>query len=167
MGEKEADRRGRYTVMNKLYNNEKYKKIISSPFTYLTGAVLLGILNILYCLTLESGWSIMGAFFYLTEGGNSFTIGPNICNLGLFTGALISVFTCGKFKVKKIRSAKSVISAALGGILMGYGARIAGGCNISAFFVAASSLSLSAWVYMAFMFAGAFIGIKLLYKFFI
>lgn len=153
--------------MNKLYNNEKYKRLVSSPFTYLTGAVLLGVLNIIYCVTLKSGWSVMGAFYYLTENVNSFTIGPNICNLGLFIGALISVFACGKFKIKKIRSAKPVISAAIGGILMGYGARIAGGCNISAFFVAASSLSLSAWVYMVFLFAGAFIGIKLLYKFFI
>jgi uncharacterized membrane protein YedE/YeeE len=153
--------------MNKLCENEKYKKIISSPFTYLTGAVLLGLLNILHCLALKSGWSIMGAFFYLTGSSDSFAIGPNICNLGLFTGALISVFACAKFKVKKIRSAKPVVSAAIGGILMGYGARIAGGCNISAFFVAASSLSLSAWVYMIFLFAGAFIGIKLLYKFFI
>lgn len=167
--------------MVKLHENEHYKKIISSPFTYLTGAVLLGILNIVHYIVLESGWSVTGAFFYLGDLWNNLTgnscdrlscqenailaAGPNIRNLGLLMGALISVFTCARFKIKRIKSIKQVIAAAAGGLLMGYGAGTAGGCNISAFFTGAASLSLSAWIFLIFLFAGAFVGVKLLYKF--
>ena len=153
--------------MSKPTKMKPYQKIVTNPFTYLTGAVLLGLLNILHYLALESGWSITGAFFWLTGNTDSFAAGPNIRNLGLLVGALISVLACAKFKAKKIKSTKQVLSAIVGGLLMGYGAGIAGGCNISAFFTAAASLSLSAWVFMIFLFLGAFVGIKLLEKFFI
>lgn len=166
--------------MTKLLENEQYKKIVSSPLTYLTGAVLLAILNVIHYAVLDSGWSVTGAFFYLQELFSNLTgtsdqipceessvlaLGPNIRNFGLFMGALISTFTCARFKLKKIKSIKQVIAAAVGGLLMGYGAGTAGGCNISAFFTAAASLSLSAWFFMIFLFAGAFVGVKLLYKF--
>ncbi|MCQ4635397.1 YeeE/YedE family protein [Anaerovorax odorimutans] len=167
--------------MVKLHENERYKKIIASPFSYLTGAVLLGILNIVHYIMLESGWSVTGAFFYFEDIWKNLSgtacdrlscqenamlaVGPNIRNLGLLVGALISVFTCARFKIKGIRSTKQVIAAAAGGLLMGYGAGTAGGCNISAFFTAAASLSLSAWIFLIFLFAGAFVGVKLLYKF--
>lgn len=152
--------------MGKLRENEKFKKIISSPFTYLAGAVLLGLINIIHYITLESGWSVTGAFFWFTDMANSAYIGPNLRNLGLFVGALISALACASFKVKKIKSFKQVLAAIYGGLLMGYGAGIAGGCNISAFFTAAASLSPSAWVFIFFVFVGAFIGIELLEKFF-
>lgn len=155
----------------------KHEQNISSSNTtsYLKGALLLGVLNIIHCIVLESGWSVTGAFFWFGEVFRSFfgeidesvflyAVGPNIQNLGLFVGAFISIVSCSKFKRKKIRSAKQVCTSIAGGLLMGYGACIAGGCNISAFFVAAASLSLSAWVFMIFLFIGTFIGTKIMYK---
>lgn len=147
----------------------------SKSTSYLKGALLLGILNIIHCIVLESGWSVTGAFFWIGElfdnlfqktGENvlSYAIGSNIQNLGLFIGALISVCLCSGFKRQKIRSVKQVCTSIFGGLLMGYGACIAGGCNVSAFFTAATSLSLSAWVFMLFAFMGTFIGTKILYK---
>lgn len=147
--------------------HERYKKIIASPLTYLTGAVLLGIINFVHFLTLDSGFSVTGAFYLFTDGANSATIGATLRNAGLFVGALIAVLACARFKFIKIRSAKQVIGAVTGGLLMGYGAGIAGGCNISAFFAAAASLSLSGWVFLLFLFAGTFVGIKLLSRFFV
>ncbi len=153
--------------IKRIQSSKRYKKIVSSPFTYLTGAVLLGIINIIHYMTLESGLSVTGGFYLFTDGLNSATLGPTIRNLGLLCGALIAVLACAKFKFIKIKSFKQVLAAVIGGLLMGYGAAIAGGCNISAFFSAAASLSVSGWVFMIFLFGGAFIGIKLLYKFFI
>jgi hypothetical protein len=49
---------------------------------------------------------------------------------------------------------------------MGYGARIAFGCNIGALFGGIASLSLSGWVFGAFLFLGAMVGSKLLVKYF-
>lgn len=135
--------------------------------SYLKGAIFLGIFTIMHYIILKSGFSVTGAFFYFSEFSKGFpstAIGPNLRNLGIFTGALFSVFACAEFKFKKIRSLKQVCVTGVGGLFMGYGATIAGGCNISAFFNAAASLSLSAWVFMICLFLGTLVGTKLLYK---
>lgn len=152
----------------------------SDNMIYLKGTVLLAILSILHVLLLKNIWSVTGAFFWFGEWINRFwentstlltkesiytaAVAPNLRNLGLFAGALISVLFSAKFTVKKIRSKKQIGKSIAGGLLMGYGACLAGGCNISAFFMGAASLSLSAWVFMIFLFAGAFVGVKVLYK---
>lgn len=61
---------------------------------------------------------------------------------------------------------KWIIAASLGGLLMGYGARIAYGCNIGALYSGIASLSLSGWVFAVAMFFGAVVGSKLLVKYF-
>jgi hypothetical protein len=71
-----------------------------------------------------------------------------------------------QFKIKKIKSKKQIVAATLGGLLMGYGARIAFGCNIGALYSGISSLSLSGWVFAIGMFFGAVVGSKLLVKYF-
>lgn len=146
----------------------------STSSKYLWGAVCLGILNVVHYLVLNSAWSVTGAFYWFSEIPSLLhadpevlqtAIGPNLRNLGMFLGAFLSVIFAKSLKIQKIRSKKQITKTILGGFLMGYGACIAGGCNISAFFVAAASLSISAWVFLIFLFAGSFIGIKLLYKF--
>ena len=143
----------------------------SNTTTYLKGGIVLGIFVVLHYLILNSSWSVTGAFFWLSDLSSfrnaklfSVAAGPNIRNVGLFVGAFISIMASGNFKLKKIRSGKQVCRNIIGGLLMGYGACIASGCCISSFFTAAASLSLSAWVFMVCLFAGAFIGVKLLYK---
>ncbi|MCI8637692.1 MAG: YeeE/YedE family protein [Coprococcus sp.] len=147
---------------------------------YLKGAILLALLNIVHVLVLKNVWSVTGAFFWFGElingllgssgtlfaQENAYTVAvaPNLRNIGLFVGALASVLLSAKFTVKKIRSKKQIGKSIAGGLLMGYGACLAGGCNISAFFMGAASLSLSAWVFMIFLFAGAFVGVKILYR---
>ena len=87
-------------------------------------------------------------------------------NLGIIFGALMATLLASQFKIKKLKSWKQVIAAVLGGLLMGYGARIGFGCNIGALYSGISSLSLSGWVYALFLFLGAIIGSKLLVKYF-
>ena len=134
----------------------------SDSTLYLKGSILMGVFNILHYIVFDSGWSITGAFHIFIDN-NSVTIAHNIRNLGLLMGALIAVLLCANFKFKKIRSAKQVIFTIIGGLFMGYGARIAGGCNINAFFNATSSLSLSGWIFMIFLFAGTYVGMKIMY----
>lgn len=146
----------------------------STSSKYLWGAISLGLLNIIHYLILDSAWSVTGAFYWFGElpslihADNDIlqtALGPNLRNLGIFLGAFLSVLLTKSFRVQKTRSRKQILKTLLGGFLMGYGACIAGGCTVSAFFVAAASLSLSAWVFLVFLFAGSFVGIKLLYKF--
>ena len=143
----------------------KHEKNLSPSYStlYLTGAVLFGVLNILHYIVLNSGLSITGGFsWFINQSG--VTVAHNIRNLGLFVGALFSALLRCEFRLQKIRSYKQVFTAIAGGLFMGYGAGIAGGCNINAFFNAAASLSLSGWIFMIFLFAGTYIGMRFLYK---
>jgi uncharacterized membrane protein YedE/YeeE len=50
---------------------------------------------------------------------------------------------------------------------MGYGAGIASGCNIGAFFSATASLSLSGWIFGVGLFIGSYFGAKLFLRLFV
>ena len=92
--------------------------------------------------------------------------GGSWLNFGIIAGALFATLAASQFKLKKIKGVRQIVAATLGGLLMGYGARLAGGCNIGALFSSIASLSLSGWFFAIFLFVGAFIGSKLLAKFF-
>ena len=87
-------------------------------------------------------------------------------NIGIAAGALFAVLMASQFKIKKIKSWRQVVAAVLGGLLMGYGARIGFGCNIGALFSGIATMSLSGWVFAVFLFLGAIVGSKLLVKYF-
>ena len=161
---------------DKLSSNPYYKQIFKNPFTYVTGAVLLSILQIALFASSGSPWGVSGIFdkwYYFSSEGAQATLNAGIMNhpgswqnFGIIAGALVAALLASQFKFKKIKSLKQVVAATLGGLLMGYGARLAGGCNIGALFSAISSMSVSGWVFAFFLFIGAFIGSKLLAKFF-
>ena len=120
----------------------------------LKGGIVLGLFVVLHYIILESSWSVTGAFFWIGELFHSqdssivqMTLGPNLRNAGLFIGALLSILASGNLKIKKIRSGKQICTNIFGGTLMGYGACLASGCNVSSFFIAAASLSLSVGIY--------------------
>lgn len=175
----------------KLSKNKIYKTLLKEPLTYIAGAVLLSVFQIAHLAVFDSGWGVTstfanwGAWLYKLVGGDVSTWsyfasekaqktlsagfmndGGSIRNLGIIVGALVATLFASQFKFKKIKSLKQVLAAILGGLLMGYGARLAGGCNIGALFTAIASLSLSGFVFALFLLAGAFIGSKLLAKYF-
>ena len=175
----------------KISSNRFYKKLLKEPLTYVTGAVLLGVFATAHLAVFSKGWGVTsafadwGAWLYQLVGGNVdnwayfssekaqktlssgfMNDGGSIRNLGIILGALLATLFASEFKLKKIRSMKQVFAAILGGLLMGYGARLANGCNIGALFTSISSLSLSGWIFWVFLFIGALIGGKLLAKFF-
>ena len=55
----------------------------------------------------------------------------------------------------------SLLAAAVGGLLMGWGARLGFGCNIGAFVGGVASGSLHGWVWFAAALAGGTVGIRL------
>ena len=175
----------------KLKENKFYKYWLRNAWTYATGAVLLSILQIVMLATSDNPWGVTrpfafwGAWLYQLVGGNVdswyFFSGPaeqavlkggflndpgSLRNLGVILGALLATLLASQFRIKKIKSGKQIVAAALGGLLMGYGARIGLGCNVGAFYSGISSLSLSGWVFAIFLFFGAIAGSKLLVKYF-
>ncbi|UMZ75070.1 YeeE/YedE family protein [Natranaerofaba carboxydovora] len=90
-----------------------------------------------------------------------------LVNLGIILGSFLSSFSSSEFRIRKPRSYKFIISGLMGGILMGYGARLAEGCNIGALISAIPSFSLHGWVFMFSSFIGAYIGSKILLSYLI
>lgn len=172
-------------------NNKFYKKWFKNAWTYVTGAILLSIFQIVTFATTGNPWGVSGVFanwgawlykavggsvdkwYYFSSKGAQATLDAGFLNhsgtmrnLGIIFGALLATLLASQFKIKKLKSKKQVIAAILGGLLMGYGARIGFGCNIGALYSGIASLSLSGWVYALFLGLGAIVGSKLLVKFF-
>ncbi|MCY4325554.1 MAG: YeeE/YedE family protein [Betaproteobacteria bacterium] len=82
-----------------------------------------------------------------------------VTTLGLLAGAA----TVGIWKPVKPRPyrLREFQAAVLGGLLMGYGARLAFGCNIGALFSGIASASLHGWIWFAVAWCGSLIGIAL------
>jgi len=178
-------------LTKRIKENEYYKIWFKDAWPYLTGAVLLSLFQIVNFAVAGSPWGVSGTlanwgawlyelvggsvekwYYFSSEGAqqllkDGFLHDPgSLRNVGIIAGALFSTLIASGFKFKKIKSWKQVAAAILGGLLMGYGARIGFGCNIGALFSGIASLSLSGWVYAVFLFLGAIVGSKLLVKYF-
>lgn len=86
----------------------------------------------------------------------------SVMDFGIILGAALAASLSGRFELKFQHLPSDWIAASLGGLLMGYGARLSGGCNIGAYFSALASGSLSAWVWIATALIGSWIGLRIL-----
>ena len=66
-----------------------------------------------------------------------------------------------KFRPTLRLSRRDVITAVIGGLLMGYGARLSYGCNIGAYLGGVVSGSLHGWWWLIWGFVGSLIGTRL------
>ncbi|MDF2531839.1 MAG: YeeE/YedE family protein [Clostridia bacterium] len=171
--------------------NKYYQAWFKNAWTYVTGAVLLSLFQIVTMATTNDPWGVSGPFAnwgawifraiggsvdkwnYFSSQGAQATLSAgflndpgSIRNLGIIVGALFATLMASQFKFKKIKSSKQIVAAMAGGLLMGYGARIGFGCNIGALFSGIASLSVSGWVFALFLFFGAVVGSKFLVKYF-
>jgi uncharacterized membrane protein YedE/YeeE len=85
----------------------------------------------------------------------------SLTDLGMILGAMAAAAATKPFARTAWPPAKSLLAAALGGLLMGWGARIGFGCNIGAFVGGVASGSLHGWVWFAAALGGCLIGIRL------
>lgn len=85
----------------------------------------------------------------------------SVMDLGIIVGALIASAAAGSWIVHRRIPLKLAVGAVIGGILMGYGARIAFGCNIGAYFGGIASFSLHGWLWGILAVAGTFAGLAL------
>jgi uncharacterized membrane protein YedE/YeeE len=85
----------------------------------------------------------------------------SLTDLGMILGAMAAAAAAKPFARTAWPPAKSLLAAALGGLLMGWGARIGFGCNIGAFVGGVASGSLHGWIWFAAALGGCMIGIRL------
>jgi uncharacterized membrane protein YedE/YeeE len=113
------------------------------------------------------GWDPATAPFW-TERFTSTALGrdlwhdvTSVMNAGIILGALMAAGLAGRFSPVLPVPAKSLLAAVVGGLAMGYGARIAFGCNIGAFFSGVASTSLHGWLWIVFALGGTWAGVRL------
>ena len=82
-------------------------------------------------------------------------------DLGIILGAMAAAGLAGRYAPTWRIPAPSLAAAILGGTLMGYGARLAYGCNIGSYFSGIASGSLHGWVWLIAALAGSALGIWL------
>ncbi len=92
--------------------------------------------------------------------GSLFAEDTSAMNFGILFGAALAAGLAGKFGTFVKIPLKSVLAAAIGGLLMGYGARLASGCNIGALFSGIASGSFLGWAWLVSGFIGSYLGIK-------
>ncbi len=157
---------------------------LKGPWPIFAGAVALALLNFATLWLAGRPWGITSAFV-LWGGKGLDTAGvdlstwhnwdglmgaversilfdvTSVMNFGIVLGAMAAAGLAGKFEPKLALSRGDIASAVIGGLLLGYGARLAFGCNIGAFFSGIASGSLHGWVWLVAAFAGSIVGVRL------
>lgn len=81
--------------------------------------------------------------------------------IGMLLGSLVGALMSRSFKIKFPRLKRRWVWSFVGGILSGFGTRLAMGCNLAAFFTGLPQFSLHAWVFIVGTVLGTYIGVKL------
>lgn len=161
-------------------------KLLTGPWPLLFAALALAVLNVLTLIIAGHPWSITAGFglwgakiasaFGVPVAEWEFWTWPgqaralqnsvladttSVMDFGIILGAALAAGLAGKFAPKVDLRLGSLIAAVLGGLLMGYGARLSFGCNIGALFSGIASGSVHGWVWMICAFAGSGLGIRL------
>lgn len=84
----------------------------------------------------------------------------SLMDLAIMLGALCAATLAGRFAPRFNFPWRSLLAAALGGLLLGYGSRIAYGCNIGAFVSGVASGSVHGWLWIAAALPGSWLGIR-------
>jgi uncharacterized membrane protein YedE/YeeE len=85
----------------------------------------------------------------------------SVMNFGIMLGALAAASAAGRFAPAWRVPVRSILAAIIGGVLLGYGARIAYGCNIGAYFSGIASSSLHGWLWFVAALIGNVVGTRL------
>ena len=75
------------------------------------------------------------------------------------SGAMAAAALAGKFAPVWRLSRRDILTAVIGGLMMGYGARLAYGCNIGAYLGGLVSGSLHGWWWLIWGFSGSYLGV--------
>lgn len=159
---------------------------LHGPWPLLAGAVALAVLNFATLALSGRPWGVTSAFaLWGAKGFAAFGIdvanwkywmaGPNaaalaapashdvttVMDIGIVLGAMAAASLAGRYAPVWRIPLRSLVAAVIGGLLLGYGARLAYGCNIGAYFSGIVSGSLHGWLWLVCAFAGNVLGTKL------
>jgi len=162
------------------------QRLLRQPWSWTTGAVLLAVMSVLVLILSGQPWRLTWGFLLatakaLTLVGFDVSVVPFwaskgaqkslaagvwadssfLTSAGLILGAALAAAIAGGWKPVWKLPARAIIAHLFGGLLMGYGAFIAAGCNVNAFLGGLASTSLHGWMWIASALIGTVIGLKL------
>jgi uncharacterized protein len=85
----------------------------------------------------------------------------SLMDIGILIGAGLWAAFTGVLHRQRWPNWRQLVGGAIGGVLMGVGARLAFGCNIGAFLAGTASGSLHGWLWFALALGGSWVGIRL------
>jgi uncharacterized membrane protein YedE/YeeE len=162
-------------------------RFLRGPWPIIAGAVALAILNFATLALSGRPWGITAAFAlwgskiaaatgiadvaswpYWQSPANAKALGSSVLadvtsvmDFGIIVGALFAASLAGRFAPVWRIPLRSAAAAIVGGLLLGYGARLAYGCNIGAYFSGIASGSLHGWLWLVAAFAGNVLGTRI------
>lgn len=101
-----------------------------------------------------------GYFQLIKMDGNIFTRVSGITIIGMFVGAFIAALWANNIKLRLPQNKIRVAQALIGGIIAGFGARLAMGCNLASLFTGIPQFSLHAWFFTVATAIGTYLGVK-------
>jgi len=179
-------RRDRLRVNASAGQTSVWVRAVRGGWPLSAGAVALAVLNLATLLVAGHPWTITWAFslwggkilqatgfdlsstpFWAGEFQRAALAAPifadvtSIMDMGLVLGATLAAGLAGRFGNTRRPTPRLVAAGLIGGLLLGYGARIAYGCNIGAMFSGIASTSLHGWLWGAAAMLGTPVGVRL------
>ncbi|MEK4746153.1 YeeE/YedE family protein [Niallia sp. FSL W8-0177] len=179
-----VERKRKAPKMAPLPTTTGWKRIFRGSWPLFAAAIVLAVLNALTLMTRGTPWGITSAFalwgskvaqFFgmdvaswgFWQGANAqaleasiFADSTTILNFGVILGAFLASAAGGLFKFSKV-TLGNVLASIIGGLLMGYGSRLAFGCNVGAYFGGIASFSVHGYVWGILALAGTFVALYL------
>lgn len=177
----EKRRHGR--LVTEVSPHHGWRRVLQGPWPLVAGAVALALLNFATLALSGRPWGITSAFalwgskisgatgiadpasWPFWQGANAAALQKSVLadvtsvmDFGIVIGALGAAALAGKFAPIWRIPGRSVVAAIVGGLLLGYGSRLAYGCNIGAYFSGIASGSLHGWLWLVAAFAGNVVG---------
>ncbi len=181
-----ANERRRLGEVSSFWKTEKDRSWLRGPWPVVIGAVALAAVNIATLLLAGRPWGVTSAFAlwgakiagllsidvstwaYWQRPASLNSLNQSvladvtsIMNFGIILGALSAASLANRFAPSLKLPWRSLLAAIIGGLLLGYGARIAFGCNIGAYFSGISSTSMHGWLWFVAAFIGNIIGTRM------
>lgn len=163
-----------------------FARVFRGSWPLLVGALVLAVLAAAVVLVSGGTWGVTFAFalwgakllqlvglhpetweFWQTTSNAKSLAGPvwtdktSLTDIGIMIGAAVAAAAAGAWKIRAEIPWRTAVAAVLGGILMGIGARLSGGCNIGAYLAGISTGSLHGWLWGVFALGGTWIGLKI------